>query len=128
MQQQRLTELNHPDHPLITYPGLGHQLSPAIGYFVPGSVVPGSGMLIIMLQGSYFIHYFASLNSPQLVIVSLYHLLTFFTIIRCCNAFVMTASTLILYFTMVVWVLVAIPFTFLKLTDIMIHHKHSLPN
>jgi hypothetical protein len=36
MLQQRLTEVNHPDHMLITYPGLGHQLSPAIGYF-PGS-------------------------------------------------------------------------------------------
>jgi uncharacterized protein len=30
MLQQRLTELNHPDHTLITYPGLGHQLSPAL--------------------------------------------------------------------------------------------------
>jgi uncharacterized protein len=41
MLQQRLTELNHPDHTLITYPGLGHQLSPAIGYFVPGSGMYG---------------------------------------------------------------------------------------
>jgi uncharacterized protein len=27
--QQRLTELNHPDHTLITYPGLGHSFSPS---------------------------------------------------------------------------------------------------
>jgi dienelactone hydrolase len=27
--QQRLTELNHPDHTLITYPGLGHAFSPS---------------------------------------------------------------------------------------------------
>ena len=40
MLQQRLTELNHPDHMLITYPGPGHQLSPVIGYF------PGSGMFL----------------------------------------------------------------------------------
>ena len=25
--QQRLTEVNHPDHTLMTYPGLGHRLS-----------------------------------------------------------------------------------------------------
>ena len=31
--QQRLTDVNHPDHTLITYPGLGHDLSPAIGYY-----------------------------------------------------------------------------------------------
>jgi uncharacterized protein len=40
MLQQRLTEVNHPDHTLITYPGLGHQLSPSIGYF------PGSAMFL----------------------------------------------------------------------------------
>jgi hypothetical protein len=34
--QQRLTDINHPDHTLITYPELGHDLSPAIGY-LPGS-------------------------------------------------------------------------------------------
>jgi uncharacterized protein len=33
MLQQRLTDVNHPDHTLITYPGLGHDLSPAIGMF-----------------------------------------------------------------------------------------------
>jgi hypothetical protein len=38
--QQRLTEVNHPDHTLITYPGLGHDLSPAIGY-LPGSSMYG---------------------------------------------------------------------------------------
>jgi uncharacterized protein len=27
--QQRLTELNHPDHTLITYPNLGHLFSPS---------------------------------------------------------------------------------------------------
>jgi pimeloyl-ACP methyl ester carboxylesterase len=36
MLQQRLTDVNHPDHTLITYPGLGHDLSPAIGNY-PGS-------------------------------------------------------------------------------------------
>ncbi|MGC2571205.1 MAG: hypothetical protein WA364_06805, partial [Candidatus Nitrosopolaris sp.] len=30
MLQQRLTDVNHPDHTLITYPRLGHGLSPAI--------------------------------------------------------------------------------------------------
>jgi hypothetical protein len=38
--QQRLTDVNHPDHTLITYPGLGHDLSPAIGYY-PGSSMYG---------------------------------------------------------------------------------------
>jgi uncharacterized protein len=38
--QQRLTDENHPDHTLITYPGLGHDLSPAIGY-LPGSSMYG---------------------------------------------------------------------------------------
>jgi uncharacterized protein len=38
--QQRLTEVNHPDHTLITYPGLGHELSPAIGVY-PGSSMYG---------------------------------------------------------------------------------------
>jgi hypothetical protein len=27
--QQRLTEVNHPDHTLITYPNLGHVFSPS---------------------------------------------------------------------------------------------------
>jgi hypothetical protein len=27
--QQRLTEVNHPDHTLITYPDLGHQFYPS---------------------------------------------------------------------------------------------------
>ncbi len=38
--QQRLTDVNHPDHMLITYPGLGHDLSPAIGNY-PGSSMYG---------------------------------------------------------------------------------------
>lgn len=38
--QQRLTDADHPDHTLITYPGLGHELSPAIGYY-PGSSTYG---------------------------------------------------------------------------------------
>ena len=38
--QQRLTDVNHPDHTLITYPGLGHDLSPAIGNY-PGSSMYG---------------------------------------------------------------------------------------
>jgi pimeloyl-ACP methyl ester carboxylesterase len=38
--QQRLTDVNHPDHTLITYPGLGHDLSPAIGDY-PGSSMYG---------------------------------------------------------------------------------------
>jgi hypothetical protein len=29
--QQKLTDVNHPDHTLITYPGLGHDMSSAIG-------------------------------------------------------------------------------------------------
>jgi uncharacterized protein len=39
--QQRLTEVNHPDHTLITYPNLGHQFYPSsqwstgIGPFEP---------------------------------------------------------------------------------------------
>jgi uncharacterized protein len=41
--QQRLTEVNHPDHTLITYPGLGHRLSPVIALF------PGSGMFLQLL-------------------------------------------------------------------------------
>ena len=36
--QQRLTDVNHPDHTLITYPGLGHDLSPAIGYYSGSSM------------------------------------------------------------------------------------------
>jgi pimeloyl-ACP methyl ester carboxylesterase len=40
MLQQRLTEVNHPDHTLITYPRLGHFLSPAIGVY-PGSSMYG---------------------------------------------------------------------------------------
>jgi uncharacterized protein len=31
--QQRLTELNHPDHTLITYPGLGHAFYPSSQWF-----------------------------------------------------------------------------------------------
>jgi hypothetical protein len=27
--QQRLTEINHPDHTLITYPNLGHPFNPS---------------------------------------------------------------------------------------------------
>jgi pimeloyl-ACP methyl ester carboxylesterase len=45
MLQQRLTDVNHPDHTLITYPGLGHDLSPAIGYY------PGSSMYGIQKSG-----------------------------------------------------------------------------
>jgi dipeptidyl aminopeptidase/acylaminoacyl peptidase len=29
LQQQRLTEVNHPDHLIITYPGLGHTFVPS---------------------------------------------------------------------------------------------------
>jgi pimeloyl-ACP methyl ester carboxylesterase len=43
--QQRLTDVNHPDHTLITYPGLGHGLSPAIG------VYPGSSMYGLQASG-----------------------------------------------------------------------------
>ena len=31
--QQRLTEVNHPDHTLITYPGLGHLFTPSSQWF-----------------------------------------------------------------------------------------------
>jgi uncharacterized protein len=43
--QQRLTDVYHPDHTLITYPGLGHGLSPAIG------VYPGSSMYGLQASG-----------------------------------------------------------------------------
>lgn len=33
--EQRLTETNHPDHTLITYPGLGHTFYPADGWNQP---------------------------------------------------------------------------------------------
>jgi len=33
--EQRLTEINHPDHTLITYPGLGHSFYPAKGLVQP---------------------------------------------------------------------------------------------
>jgi hypothetical protein len=35
MIQQRLTEVNHRDHALITYPGLGHYFNPSTGW-MPG--------------------------------------------------------------------------------------------
>jgi uncharacterized protein len=38
MLQQRLTEVNHPDHTLLTYPGLGHDLSPANGDYPESSM------------------------------------------------------------------------------------------
>ena len=41
--QQRLTDVNHPDHTLITYPRLGHYLSPAIG------ALTGSAMYLQVL-------------------------------------------------------------------------------
>jgi hypothetical protein len=31
--EQRLTEVNHPDHTLITYPDLGHLFSPSSQWF-----------------------------------------------------------------------------------------------
>jgi uncharacterized protein len=31
--QQRLTDVNHPDHTLITYPNLGHQFYPSSRWF-----------------------------------------------------------------------------------------------
>jgi len=33
--EQRLTEVNHPDHTLITYPGLGHSFYPVNGWIQP---------------------------------------------------------------------------------------------
>ena len=33
--EQRLTEINHPDHALITYPGLGHSFYPVDGWIQP---------------------------------------------------------------------------------------------
>ena len=44
--QQRLTDVNHSDHTLITYPGLGHDLSPAIGDY------PGSSMYGLQKSGA----------------------------------------------------------------------------
>lgn len=37
--QQRLTEVNHPDHLIITYPGLGHLFSPTTEWVLsPGPI------------------------------------------------------------------------------------------
>jgi hypothetical protein len=38
--QQRLTELNHPDHTLITYPNLGHLLYPSSLWKTEAGPVP----------------------------------------------------------------------------------------
>ena len=38
--QQRLTELNHPDHTLITYPNLGHRLYPSSQWQTSSGPVP----------------------------------------------------------------------------------------
>jgi hypothetical protein len=39
--EQRLIEVGHPDHTLITYPGLGHTLSPVEGMLQPMGPVEG---------------------------------------------------------------------------------------
>lgn len=39
--EQMLTRVNHPDHTLITYPGLGHTFSPAEGWIQPLGPVDG---------------------------------------------------------------------------------------
>jgi len=39
--QQRLTDVDHPDHTLITYPNLGHLFSPSSEWFTePGPIEP----------------------------------------------------------------------------------------
>jgi uncharacterized protein len=38
--QQRLTELNHPDHTLITYPNLGHTLYPSSQWTIESGPIP----------------------------------------------------------------------------------------
>ena len=38
--QQRLTELNHPDHSLITYPNLGHTLNPSSQWTTESGPIP----------------------------------------------------------------------------------------
>jgi hypothetical protein len=39
--QQRLTDVNHPDHTLITYPNLGHAFYPSSRYvFEAGPIQP----------------------------------------------------------------------------------------
>ena len=39
--QQRLTEVNHPDHTLITYPNLGHSFYPSSQWLTrPGPIEP----------------------------------------------------------------------------------------
>ncbi len=38
--QQRLTELNHPDHSLITYPNLGHTLYPSSQWTTESGPIP----------------------------------------------------------------------------------------
>ena len=39
--QQRLTELNHPDHLIITYPNLGHSLSPSSQWITQSGPIEG---------------------------------------------------------------------------------------
>jgi hypothetical protein len=39
--QQRLTEVNHPDHLLITYPNLGHSLSPSNEWIAQSGPIEG---------------------------------------------------------------------------------------
>ena len=38
--QQRLTEVNHPDHTLITYPNLGHCFCPSSQWFTQNGPIP----------------------------------------------------------------------------------------
>jgi uncharacterized protein len=38
--QQRLTEVNHPDHLLITYPNLGHEFHPSSQWFTENGPIP----------------------------------------------------------------------------------------
>ena len=38
--QQRLTELNHPDHTLITYPDLGHLFYPSTQWITESGPIP----------------------------------------------------------------------------------------
>jgi uncharacterized protein len=39
MLQQRLTEVRHPDHPLITYPNLGHFFYPSFQWLTSGGPI-----------------------------------------------------------------------------------------
>jgi uncharacterized protein len=68
MLQQRLTDVNHPDHTLITYPGFGHYLSPVIGSY------PGSSMYGLQKSGPIGGYALADLYSWKLTPIFYFHM------------------------------------------------------